>query len=103
MSTYTVTPYLSDIDFLPSTEAEEILQCVRCILCTPKWSVPLDRDFGVDMEALDRPLPVAQAKLSSEIVTALKEYEPRVEVTDITWDAQEDGVLMPTVTINVVE
>ena len=103
MSTYIVTPRMPAIDYLPSTEAEEILQCIRTILCTPKWSVPLDRDFGVDFEALDKPLPVAQAKLSSEIVTAIKEHETRVEVTDITWEAQEDGVLMPTVTIDLAD
>ena len=103
MSTYVVTPHMSAIDYLPSTEAEEILQCIRTILCTPKWSVPLDRDFGGDFEALDKPLPVAQAKLSSEIVTAIKEYETRVEVTDITWEAQEDGILIPTVTIDLAD
>ena len=77
---------LSNIDFAPASELKEILQNVRTIISTVKCSVPLDRDFGVDAAYLDMPMPVAKAKASSEIIRAIRKYEPRVEVTKITWD-----------------
>ena len=34
------------IEIMPQTEAAEIIQNVRTILLTQKFSVPLDREFG---------------------------------------------------------
>ena len=36
------------IDFAPKTEIDEIVQNVLCILRTTKFTVPLDREFGID-------------------------------------------------------
>ena len=41
------------------------------------------------------PMPVAKAKIGQEIVTAIRKYEPRVSVTKITWEADQDGILKP--------
>lgn len=89
------------ISFSPSSEEEEILQNVRTILATVKGSIPLDRDFGIDASYLDEPIPVAKAKLASEIVTALKKYEPRVKVTSISFTGTEDGILKPKVQVRI--
>lgn len=89
------------ISFSPSSEEEEILQNVRTILATVKGSIPLDRDFGIDASYLDEPIPVAKAKLASEIVTALKKYEPRVKVTSISFTGDEDGMLKPKVQVRI--
>lgn len=98
-----VTSRIGDIDWAPDSEYYEILQCVRCILATYKGSVPLDREFGIDHTLVDKPLHVARAKLASEIIPALKEYEPRVELTNISWEADEDGILSPNVQVKIVE
>lgn len=89
------------ISFSPSSEEEEILQNVRTILATVKGSIPLDRDFGIDASYLDEPIPVAKAKLASEIVTALKKYEARVTVTSISFTGTEDGILKPKVQVRI--
>lgn len=89
------------INFAPATEAEEILQNVRTIISTPKFSVPLDREFGIDCSVLDRPMPVAQAQLASDIITAIKEYEPRASVSGITYEATIDGNLRPKVQVTI--
>lgn len=91
----------SAVNLSPANEYEEILQNIRTILSTPVGSVPLDRDFGVDMSFIDRPLPKAQAEMASGIVNALRTYEPRVSVQSITWTAEEDGVLRPKVTVRI--
>lgn len=92
---------LQGIDFAPATEAEEILQNVRTIMTTTKYSVPLDRDFGINADMLDLPMHVAQARLQSEIITAIKKYEARVEVSSISFTGTADGVLIPKVQVKI--
>ncbi len=89
------------IDFAPATEAAEILQNVRTIITTTQYSVPLDRDFGINADMLDLPMNVAQARLQSEIITAIKKYEPRVEITAISFTGTADGVLVPKVQVKI--
>ena len=89
------------IDFAPASEYAEILQNVRTILATPVYSVPLDRSFGVNADFVDMPVPVAKAKIGQEIVTAIRKYEPRVSVTKITWEADQDGILKPKVQVRI--
>ena len=89
------------IDFAPATEAAEILQNVRTIITTTQYSVPLDRDFGINADMLDLPMNVAQARLQSEIITAIKKYEKRVEITSISFTGTADGVLVPKVQVKI--
>lgn len=97
------TGVLPEIDFAPKTDAEEIIQNVRCILATTKFSIPLDRDFGLDATYLDKPLEVAKAKMASDIVLAISEYEPRVTVSDILFEADLDGILRAKVQVVINE
>ncbi|GAV21618.1 GPW/gp25 family protein [Carboxydothermus pertinax] len=93
-----------EIDFAPSSKIAEILQNVRTIISTPKYSVPLNREFGVTISWLDDPLPVAQARLMNEIITAVLEWEPRVSVTQVIFDGDpQEGVLRPKVRVRLVE
>lgn len=89
------------IDFASASEAAEILQNIRTIITTAKYSVPLDRDFGINADMLDLPINVAQARLQSEMITAIKKYEPRVEITSISFTGTDDGVLAPKVQVRI--
>lgn len=89
------------IDFAPASEVAEILQNLRTIITTTKYSVPLNRDFGIDADMLDKPMAEAQAQLQSEIIMAIKTYEPRVTVTGITFTGTDDGVLVPKVQVMI--
>jgi phage baseplate assembly protein W len=95
---------LTEINFAPASEIEEIVQNIKTILSTPIYSVPLDRAFGVNAELVDLPLLVAQAKLSSEIVQAIQKHESRAEVTKVSFvgDALV-GRLQPTVRFRLKE
>lgn len=98
-----ITAQLGEVSFQPSNTIEEILQNVRTILTTPVYSVPLDRAFGLSATMLDAPVPVAQAKLTAEIIAAVHKWEPRVRVTKVIYvgDAA-DGVLRPKVRVKIV-
>lgn len=89
------------IDFAPASKAAEILQNLRTIITTTKYSVPLDRDFGFNAEMLDKPVNAAQAQLQSEIIMAIKLYEPRVTVTSISFTGTDDGQLIPKVQVMI--
>lgn len=95
----------NDVDFKPVSVEAEILQNVRTILSTRKGSVPLDRDFGISWEYLDRPIDVAQMLMRSEIIDAVSKYEPRAKVESVEFEASTedvmDGILRPTVTISI--
>ncbi len=99
------------INFAPSL-SEEIMQNVRTILKTVKYSVPLGREFGISWDAIDMPIALARAKIINEIINAIKRYEPRVEVTNIDFTSENTdntdnttdaltGVLRPKVTLRV--
>ena len=100
MSRYTIQG-TGPIQFAPANELEEIFQNVRTILSTPKGSVPLDRAFGIDLSYLDSPTPVAEAKLTTEIIAAVKRYESRVSVIAISFTGDLDGKLKPVVEVRI--
>ena len=62
---------------------DEIIQNVKVIVNTPKGTVPLDRDFGVDWSIVDTPTTKTFQKLRISIVKAIEKYEPRVKVKTV--------------------
>lgn len=86
-------------------EVTAVLQNVATILGTPKGSVPLYREFGINDRMVDRPLPVAAAMLRSEIIETVEEFEPRAQVVKVVieQDETDPGRLVPTVEVKIVE
>lgn len=102
MQLFEVMAQKSGVDFAPANVYEEVLQNIRTILATPRFSVALDRGFGIEAALLDAPLAAAQARLTAEIIAALQTYEPRAEVLRVRYegDAQE-GILQPKVQVKI--
>lgn len=94
---------LPPIDFAPATLEEEVLQNVRCVLNTMKYSVPLDRDLGLSATYLDAPIEKTKAKMVSDIIMAIAECEPRAAVTEITFEPDIDGILKVKVKVRIDE
>jgi len=91
------------LNLAPATLAEEVVQNVRMIISTVKYSVPMDREFGIEGAILDRPVNVAKAHLTNEIFRAVRRYEPRAEITDINFDGDESGRLTPKIKVQINE
>lgn len=91
------------INFNPSSEVDEIIQNVRTILLTSKYSVPLNRGFGVAGDWIDMPIHQAAAYYQRSIIQAISESEPRAEVVSVGFDGSQplDGILKPTVTVKL--
>ena len=94
---------IAPINFMPATLAEEVLQNVRMIISTVKYSVPMDREFGIDGAVIDRPVNIAKAHLSNEIFRAVRRYEPRAVIESIEFNGDESGKLTPTIKIQISE
>ena len=92
-----------EINFSPENIFEEVAQNVRTICTTPKYSVPMDRLFGVDASMLDRPTPKAMAAIQAEIVQAVRKYEPRCKVKKVSFDSDINGRLNVKVRIEIRE
>ena len=105
MAIFDVTGRKRKIDF-GATGVDEVLQNVAMILTTPKFTVPLHRDWFVDYALLDRPMNVTQTLLAEQVFDAIREHEPRARITGPVRfiqnpDEAMDGRLMPLVTVEV--
>lgn len=98
---HTILGTLDLINFSPGSVLEEIIQNVKTLLTTRRWSVPLDRQLGLDMTVLDAPMSRAVAALRVEVIEALRKYEPRCRVKRVDFDGDTAGRLVPKVTVMI--
>lgn len=82
---------------------QSVLQNIAVILSTPKGTVPMYRDFGIDTRFLDSPIPTAELQMRSEIREMVEKWEPRATVKAITFsrEAAADGKLIPIVEVEI--
>ena len=92
---------LNKLNLQPANLYEEVSQNVAMILMTLKGTVPYYRNFGISQSVIDQPILTARTKLSAEIVTAIKRYEPRAKVLDITFEGDLQGTLSCKVIIEI--
>ena len=61
------------------------------------------RDFGINAELIDKPLPVARNRFLAEVVRQVAKYESRARVKGIRWIADEasDGELKPIISVEL--
>jgi len=97
MQDFLVTASNSTIKF-GATGNEEVIQNVWTIISTTKFSVPMDREFGIDSSMLDKPTPVSKSQFTVNVVDAIRKYEPRAVVTGVEFDGDAlTGKLIPKV------
>lgn len=85
---YTVTAEAAraaPLDFRAVEPVERVLQGVRLALTTPKGSVPMYREYGLDMSVLDRPAPIAQALLTATVRETVERWVPEATVKGVTF------------------
>ena len=100
--TYDVTAGAGPLTLAPRTELEEILQNIRVIVSTMKGSVPLDRAFGINPDVVDMPILQAKARVTEEIIRAIRTYEPRARINKVGFAGNPDGRLIPKVNVTIL-
>lgn len=105
MSGYQVSSTDGALRLGESDTVRSILQRIEIILSTGRGSVPNYREFGVDMELLDLPIPAAEQRIRIDRREAIERWEPRAKVVDITFSRDEAqlGKLIPIVEVEIVE
>ena len=80
----------------------ETRERLKLLLTTRIWTVVLDRDFGIDMSFIDKPLPIAKRLYTIEVINKIKKYEPDLRVQKITFKSGSSiEKLIPTVKITI--
>ncbi len=97
---YEVSP-MENINF-GATGVEEVLQNVAFIMSTPLMSCPLDREFGWNTN-IDDPINIRKAKYIYEVTDAIRKFEPRAIIENVTFEKSEvlQGKLRPRVRVSV--
>jgi len=100
---YELTTQPREIKFAP-TVLEEILQNVYTVLTTLIYTVPLNREFGIDATIIDDPIPIAKARLVSEIIEKVQMYENRIIVEEVRFNEDfMEGKIEPILRIRLRE
>jgi len=81
------------IDIAPGTVRAEVLQNVACILSTRQGTVPYDRTLGLSQIWIDDPTPVAQARMTAEVIQTIHSREPRARVLSVEFVPDTAGAM----------
>lgn len=99
---YTVTSsVLASITLNQSDYVSSVIQNIAIILSTRQGTVPLNREFGLPMAFLDRPINVAKVIAYKEVCEALAAYEPRATVVNIGFAGNEEDPCLLEITVEV--
>nr|WP_145402953.1 GPW/gp25 family protein [Paenibacillus xylanexedens] len=101
MSEYNVTVDDTPLQFGLSG-VEEVKQNIRTIIKTIMGTCPMHRSFGIDPIIIDMPTPAAAALLEVASLSAIEQFEPRADVTNMVVHVQENK-LVPVVYFSLRE
>lgn len=75
---------ISEVIIDADEEIKEIENRIKLLVTTPKGSIPMDRNYGIDFGAvIDKPVAVAQNCFATEVINAVSQYETNVNVSSV--------------------
>lgn len=89
------------MQFQQEDKVLSVLQNIALLLNTKKGTIPMYREFGLDMNFIDKPVEVAETIAFSEITDAVEEFEPRAAVVDVTFEKTADGRMSIVVEVEI--
>jgi len=101
---YEVSP--KEINRLTLNETDTIAsvkQNIAILLSTRQQTIPLYREFGLPMQFIDKPMPVAKAMLIAEVRDAIAQFEPRARLINVRFEMDKDtpGKIIPVVEVEI--
>lgn len=96
---------IEKIKLSPETLEEEISQNIIHLLNTMEGTVPLNREFGLSVKAIDKPIFEAKSIYIQEIFEKIKRFEPRFQVQSVEIEDADflSGVINPKIKGSIVE
>ena len=102
MATYKIrSDQAGDLTLCENDEVRSVIQNVHMILGTRCGTVPMYRDFGLPMEFIDSPAPVAENILAAEVSEALEKYEPRAKLKSVSAEFDVDGKMYAVLEVEI--
>lgn len=77
----------------------ELDRSLTLLLSTREGTLPLNREFGINMDFLDLPPETAKSLYTAEITKKVAKFIPSVRVQEVRWSAGDDGQLKSRVVI----
>jgi hypothetical protein len=77
----------------------ELDRQLSLLLSTREGTMPLDREFGLNMDFVDRPPEIAKSLYTAEVTKKVAAFISTVRVQEVTWSRAEGGQLKPKVVI----
>lgn len=82
-----------------SDRLEELNRQISLLLSTREGTMPLDREFGINMDFLDLPTETVKNMYVAEISEKITKFIPQVRVESVSWTENFSGLLSPKVVI----
>lgn len=84
----------------------EEVERLKILLTTRVGTVVLDREFGINMDFIDKPYPLSTQLYTIEVIQKIQKYEGEngLKVKTVTFDTDKDDItkLLPLITIEKV-
>jgi len=77
----------------------ELDRQLALLLSTREGTMPLDREFGLNMDFVDMPPEAAKSLYTAEVTEKVSKFIPEVRVQEVTWTGGNTGKLFPKVVI----
>ena len=92
-----------NMDLFTDDEEKDIVQNIICILKTTQGSCPNLREYGLDPEAMHKPVPVAKAAYAVAISNQFRMFEDRATLKSITFedDPNHPEILNPILEVTI--
>ena len=102
MSYYVSSDEPPELSLNERDTVRSVLQNIYLILKTPLGSVPMYREFGLDMSFIDRPLPAIRPLMLAAIRDAVDKFEPRANILNVEVEAAELLKITWTVEVEIL-
>ena len=81
-------------------ELKEIESRLKLLLTTPKGTMPMDRNYGIDFEEIiEKSIDVAQNCYATEVIKAVQRYENTVNVTSVECEPVSESAFKAIITL----
>ena len=95
-----ISPFDFQLQFTFAHDAmAELDRKLALLYSTREGTMPLDREFGINMDFVDMPPEVAKSLYTAEITKKTAQFIPEVRVQSVQWTHGGEGVFYPKVVI----
>ncbi|MEG2419973.1 MAG: hypothetical protein RSB55_00380 [Oscillospiraceae bacterium] len=93
-------PFDFALEYAFATDAmAELDRSLSLLLSTRAGTMPLDREFGINMDFLDMPPETAKSLYTAEVAQKVAQFLPTVRVQEVQWSSGDAGQIKSKVVI----